>query len=587
MKIINAGSGYTPSSSNFTFNNINLVNVEGTGRNATANITISNGVAVAATIADGGTGYSVGDLLTVSSIGISSIGRNLRLSVSNVPASNELIINEVQGEFVVGAGYTLTYVNNSGISTTLNSGVSGNVIITQPVQVVNDGLHIEVFQRNHGMHSDVNQVTITGAKSDVKPATLSDTYSASDTSDIIVSDVSTFGQFEGVSVGSTNPGYVIISDEIIKYTGVSQNSLTGISRGIDGTKVFPHESGDLVYKYELNGVSLIRINKTHTLSDASISRPIGLDHYTIKIDRTEGTNTSDRETGAGFPKLYFNKDNKFGGNEVKSTYNIPFDLITPNFGIITPKFTAANAFVRTVSGKSIDGNETPYQDKGFEQISLINTNYFDSPRVVASSVNERSRLTTLPGNKSFSMDINMVSDNDRLSPCIDLSKTSMILTSNRINSPITDYVSDSRVKSYRNDPNAFLYVSSPILLENPATAIKLMISASMHESSDVRGFYSIQNSVEEEPVFIPFPGYSNLNSLRQKIDPSVSNGTPDVIPRKNSSFTVRESSNSFREYSFTDDNLPEFKIFRIKLVFASTNQAYPPIIKDLRAIALA
>ena len=587
LKIINAGIGYTPSASNFTFNNINLVNVEGTGRNATANITISNGVAIAATVANGGTGYSVGDLLTVSSIGISSVGRNLRLSVSEVPALNELIINEVQGDFTVGAGYTLTYVNSSGISTTLNSGASGNVIITQPVQVVNDGLHINVFQRNHGMHSDVNQVTITGAKSNVRPATLSDTYSASDSSDIVVSDISSFGQFEGVSVGSTNPGYVIISNEIIKYTGVSENSLTGISRGIDGTKAFPHESGDLIYKYELNGVSLIRINKTHTLSDASVSRPIGLDHYTIKIDRTAGTNTSDRETGAGFPKLYFNEDNKFGGNDVKSTYNIPFDLVTPNFGIITPKFTAANAFVRTVSGKSIDGNETPYQDKGFEQISLISTNYFDSPRVVASPVNERSRLTALPGNKSFSMDINMVSDNNRLSPCIDLSKTSMVLTSNRINNPVTDYISDSRVKSYRDDPNAFLYVSSPILLENPATAIKLMISASIHQSSDVRGFYSIQNSVEEEPVFTPFPGYSNLNSLGQKIDPSVSSGTPDILPAKNDSFNVVGDPSSFREYSFTDDNLPEFKIFRIKLVFASTNQAYPPIIKDLRAIALA
>ena len=144
-----------------------------------------------------------------------------------------------------------------------------------------------------------------------------------------------------------------------------------------------------------------------------------------------------------------------------------------------------------------------------------------------------------------------------------------------------------RDRSYRDDPNAFLYVSSPILLENPATAIKLMISASIHQSSDVRGFYSIQNSVEEEPVFIPFPGYSNLNSLGQKIDPSVSSGTPDILLAKNDSFNVAGDPSSFREYSFTDDNLPEFKIFRIKLVFASTNQAYPPIIKDLRAIALA
>ena len=48
LKIINAGIGYTPSLGNFTFNNVNLSNIEGEGRNATANITISDGVAIAA-----------------------------------------------------------------------------------------------------------------------------------------------------------------------------------------------------------------------------------------------------------------------------------------------------------------------------------------------------------------------------------------------------------------------------------------------------------------------------------------------------------------------------------------------------------
>jgi hypothetical protein len=38
-----------------------LSNVTGTGRNGTANVTIDSGVAVAATILNGGTGYSVGD----------------------------------------------------------------------------------------------------------------------------------------------------------------------------------------------------------------------------------------------------------------------------------------------------------------------------------------------------------------------------------------------------------------------------------------------------------------------------------------------------------------------------------------------
>ena len=173
-------------------------------------------------VSNGGTGYSVGDLLTSSSIGIASLGRNLRLSVSQLSGINELTLNQVQGDFAVGSGNTLTYVNGSGISTTMNSAYSENVIVTQPVQVIDDGLHVNVFQRNHGMHSDVNKVIISEQKSSIKPSLLTDDYNSSSTSDILISDGTEFENFEGVSVGSTNPGYAMISNEIIKYTGVSE-----------------------------------------------------------------------------------------------------------------------------------------------------------------------------------------------------------------------------------------------------------------------------------------------------------------------------------------------------------------------------
>lgn len=588
LTIINSGIGYTPSSGSQTYNNLVLTNIESFGRNATANITISNGVAIAATIANGGTGYSVGDVLTVSSIGISSVGRNLRLSVSELDGINELIITDVQGEFVVGAGYTIQYINNSGITTNLNGGFGGNVTLSSPEEIISDGLHAKVLHRNHGMHSDVNQVIISGAKSDVIPTTLATDYSSASTSDIILSNAANFSTFEGVSVGSTNPGYIRISNEIIQYTGVSGNSLTGITREIDGTKAFSYNSGNLVYKYELNGVSLLRINRTHTLSDATVSEPIGLDYYHIKVDMSSGTNMTDRQSGSTLPKLFFTQNGKFGEKEVNATYNVAFDLITPNFGIISPKFTTTSASVRTVSGQSIGGNESPYEDKGFQSISLTNQSaYFDSPRVIASKVNEDSRLTNLPGNKSFAMNINLVSSNSKVSPCIDLNKTSVIFTTNRINRPVLDYTADSRVNSYFDDPNACIYVSSPIELKNPATALKLLVSGSIHESNDIRGFYSIQNDINEDPIFIPFPGYGNIDSVGRKIDPSASSGLPDTLTPKNSSYEFLPTPNSFVEYEFSDDNLPNFKIFRIKLIMTSTNQAYPPIIQDLRVIALA
>ena len=436
------------------------------------------------------------------------------------------------------------------------------------------------------MHSDVNKVTIIDAKSDILPTTLSVNYSASSTSSISVASTVNFTSFENVSVASTNPGYVLIGDEIIQYTGVSGNDLTGITREINGTKAFAHSAGNLVYKYELNGVSLLRINKTHDLSDANIADQIGLDYYYLKADMSSGTNTTDRTGSGSLPKLFFNESKKTGGSNVSATYNVPFELITPSIQTISPKFTTISSSVRTISGQSIDGTETPYLDKGFQPITLNNTNYFDSPRIIASKVNEDARLTNLPGRKSFTLNMNLLSVDERLSPCIDLTKTNIIFTSNRVNQPVTNYITDRRVNGVENDPNAFYYVSKPITLQSSASAIKVLLTGAINEQNDIRAFYSIQNDVNESPIFTAFPGYANLSS-GIVVDPSLNEGSPDTLILKNSFYDYVPTPRSFKEYEFTIDNLPSFKIFRVKLIMTSTNQAIVPVIQDLRVIALA
>ena len=589
LNILNAGIGYTPSSGALTYSDITLTNVSGNGRNATANVTISGGVAAAATIANGGIGYAVGDVVTASSIGIASVGRNLRLSVQQIAGVNELTLDEVQGDFTVGVGYTLTYNTAVGVATTMNGNFGGNVLLDGSPQTVYDGLHFKVNQRNHGMHADVNQVTIKGAKSDVTPTTLSADYTASSTGNISVGSTENFAKFENVSVGATNPGLVKIGSEIIKYTGLSGQNLTGITRGRNGTTAFPHYDSDLVYKYEMDGVSLLRINKTHTLSDADISEQIGLDYYYLKVDMTSGTDITTRD-GTTFEKLFFNHTKEVGGSEVKATYNVPFEIITPQIQTISPKMTAISASARTVSGQSINGSEAPYVDKGFQPISLGAQNYFDTPRLIASKVNEDARLQNLPGRKSFSLNMNLLSVESKLSPMIDLSKSNVIFTSNRINRPITDYVNDKRVNTLDTDPNAFYYASKPVILENSSSSIRLLLTGAINDANDIRAFYAIQNDIEETVIFTPFPGYANLDTGRtfgRVIDPSANNGTPNTQLQKNSNYDFVPGPRSFKEIEWSIDELPAFKIFRIKLIMTSTNQALVPVIQDLRAIALA
>ena len=79
----------------------------------------------------------------------------------------------------------------------------------------------------------------------------------------------------------------------------------------------------------------------------------------------------------------------------------------------------------------------------------------------------------------------MTSIDDNVSPAIDLDRVSAILTTNRINSPVSDFASDSRVNQTGEDPCAATYVSNLIVLENPATSLKVQFASYRRDSSDI------------------------------------------------------------------------------------------------------
>jgi hypothetical protein len=590
MTVTKAGIGFTPSSGYFNYTGVALTSVTGTGLNATADISISNGVAIAATIVAGGKGYAVGDVLTPISIGNDSLGSGMRLSVAETYGNNEFRITDVQGRFGTDAGQFLKYTNSSGVTTTLNYSVGGNVVPESPIRVDNDGLHMKIFQRNHGMYSNTNTVTLKNVQSDVSPTSLSAAYNNAATGSISIASTSEFGIFENVSVASTNPGYAKIGSEIVRYTGVDAGTLTGITRGIDNTLTENHSSSDLVFKYELDGVSLRRINATHNLNEVTESNAITLDSYKVKIDMSDTDQGTDRSAGnsAGFPELHFNSAKTAGGPNVRGTYNISFDQIRPNVRVTTPTGVSVNTTVRTVTGSSVSGSEGSFVDKGFSPITLNQDNYFDTPRLTASNINESTSLTTLPANKSFTMNMNFGTIDSRLSPAVDLNNSAIIFTSNRINRPVTDYAGNLQVNTVDQDPNRFFYVTKNIVLDNPATSLQVLLDSYVTTYNDVRVFYSLNQDVPvEEALFVPFPGYANLDPNGIVINAANNDGTPDQFTPKSDNYQGNPSLNLFTEYKFTADRLAPFTSFRIKIIGTSTNSAVVPQFRNLRAIAFA
>tara|TARA_E500000331_G_C17270933_1_gene719213 strand:- start:190 stop:8478 length:8289 start_codon:yes stop_codon:yes gene_type:complete len=583
LTITNAGVGYTPSSGAATYQDVALNTITGFGRNATANITITNGVASAATIANGGSGYLLGDVVGITSVGINSLGKNIKFSIGGITGINEYVLDNVQGDFATGVDKSIKYVTGAGV-TVLNYAAGGNVFLSGSPVTVSDGLHIKVNQKNHGMYSNQNMITIEGVRSDVSSTQLAADYDNSSTGSIILNDASDFAEFESVGVGSTNLGYVKIGKEILSYSGVVNNTLTGVTRGVDSTQTVNHSELDYLQKYELNGVSLRRINKNHNIADATVANPKGLDYFNIKVDMS--SNGLDRSVGTSLPKLHFNETKSAGGSHILSSENIPFEIVTPIVQNITPQGSSISASVRTVTGTSIDGSEVPYQDKGFETISLVGDNYMSSPRMIASRINETTSLTTLPDNRSFTLNLSLFG-NTGSSPVVDLDRIGVILTSNRINNPIDDFITDNRVNTLKDDPNSFVYASKPVTLKEGATGIKINLEAHINLSNDIRAFYAIIDDLNDELNYQPFPGYPNLLTTGQIIDPAQNSGLPDKLVPKTDSIAYTADQVVYNDYTFTIDDLPTFRNFSIKLVGTGTNQAQPPRMKNLRVIALA
>ena len=530
-----------------------------------------------------GHGYKTGDVLGAS---VGETGVNLRFFVGAIGNPNSVILNRVQGEFNTSS--TLKYVLANGSEGTLNNGTPTAITNTSSVK---DGLHIHVSHRNHGMHAVNNKVTISGVVGISTVTSVSEEYAHNATSSIKVPDASFLNNFEGLAVSTTNPGYVQIGNEVIKYEGVNEGTtpeqLTGITRGIDNTTAETHAVGKTVRKYEGAGVSLRRINTTHSLVDSSVAPTI--DGYHIKLNVTGTGNGLTRDGTNSHKKLKIAETEIGGGKIVRATQNIQFETFTPLVEFMTPSDTTLDSSIRTVSGTSAGGSEASFADQGFESVSLSGITHLTSPRIIASKVNEQDKLTSLPGGKSFTQELIFNTQDANVSPVVDLDRLSIITTTNRIDKPVSDYKIDSRVNSMLSDPNAAIYITKVVQLENPATALQVKFAAFRHNTNDIRVLYRLirTDGLITDSPFELFPGFKNMTDTTgdgfgdQLINAKDSDGTPDrFVP---ASRTLKE----FRDYQYTANDLVEFSGFQIKVIMAGTSQAYVPRIRDFRSIALA
>ena len=596
ISLATGGSGYFPSQTSLGSTLLvtcDLVSLSGKGTGGQVKIaTDANGVVTDVSLTNNGSNYVAGELVEIdtSTIGGTDAhkkGQGAKFTIDSIGTTDCYYLTDVQGENF--ADTTLLYtIAANGTRTAAGTGVAVN----GNSSLIDDRYSGNVFsikQQDHAHHGGNNKIKIQDVEPDTKRTELTATFGTTDTV-VSVANTFAFQTFEGIH---TARGYALINNEIIQYTNVTAGvspagTLTISNRSIDGTIKIAHNSGDSIQAYQVNGVSLTRINREHDIPATSYRKDNSdIDNYFLEVDRSLQSPTI---RSSGDSMLNFTTEKGFGGDTVGVSQNAQYSVLTPAFNIITPgKGTVATCNVRTVSGTSAGGSEVSFQDMGYTPAVLNKPIFFDTPRMVASRVNELARLSTLPRSKSLTLRVDMSTQNEDLSPMMDTANAEFVCSRFKSNAPIDDYVSDSRSNNLTGDPHGAVLVTRMISLAQPATSLKLFIAAHRADDADFRVFYQLRrlDSGEIDQKFIPFPGYDNLIDSDgdgygdRVIDPNKNSGRADAKVPANG------IGDDFAEYQFSVDNLDEFQAFAIKIVMSSKNESRPIKLRDFRAIALA
>ena len=406
------------------------------------------------------------------------------------------------------------------------------------------------------MYSTSNNITITGASSGVS-TTLNGAITATGTSIVLTS--ATGFVASNLQVSSTDQMFIKIDNEIIRGT-LSGTTFTSNARGHDSTTAAAHTNGATIELYQLAETPLTEINKTHT----AIAN-IDMDSYTVALT------TAPTISGASATV-------EVGGTSVYVSENYRFETFKTQISALELPLTTISASIRSTSGTSPSGSETSFVTETTSTAFSLNENFdLDTSRIVCSSINEANELS---GGKSLFVPLVLTTDNENISPVIDLDRLSMIAVANQLNKvdSSSDVYADYNASTEpEGDNNAAIYITKKVALENPATALKIFFAGNVLGTSDIEVLFKILRS-DDSSDFDDL-GYEFFNT----------DGSPDNAAATSLSRT------DFQQYLYTagvkddgiGDSLPEFIQFAIKIVMKGTNAAQPPRIKDLRAIALA
>ena len=467
-----------------------------------------------------------------------------------------------------------------------NAALGTDTLQNNPIETVSGSKTFRVKHYSHGNYDQSkSNITIAGVTGD---RTGSVFCFADDTITGLSGLTADTQEIAATNTGSTT-GTGLKANVTTSTTASTAIEITNVGQGYaaNDTVKFTKDSVDInvtiaAVKETLGGIPIEFINRTHSAGTSASGSTSGakimsdIDEYLITIPdsvwpaRVDTTNTI---PNYGTDTTPSNVENTTGGGEaVTATSNTYFDLIhtaipsveLPNTAITTT-FKATSATVPTYLSSPTSSYT---KDTSSTTITLNNNNYLNTPKIVASPINESSEMSSA---KSFDVTCQLSSTANNVSPVLDVDSLGVMAIQNRINNidSSTDieagtYISSTEAKG---DSNACIYVTKRIQLENPANAIHIMFDGYRVPHGTTNPDIHVYYKVAGPDTNMPFDEMGWVLGTIKK--------------------TVQPDASDFREYLYEIEGLEDFNTFAIKMVLQAVDTSNPPLVENFRAIALS
>ena len=309
----------------------------------------------------------------------------------------------------------------------VNDLVPYDTLVVDPFETTAGSNIVRVWHYDHGMPINGG----AGSTVDISAVDANDPGTGTITASISSTTITGVGtKFTTEAIVGTN---LYNSQEIYIGTVTAVASDTSLTLSNNATTAMAAGS-TFQYVAPINGIPANQIYKSSIISN------VDNNCYTIT--------TTSNATVSGYT----------GGSYVKASRNIQYDIITPSIQTQAFPDTTTAFSIKTTSGKSVDGGQSPYQiDPTFTAVLNKENNEFLTPRMISSNVNE---IANQSGAKSVTFSAQISTTNDAVSPVIDMTRASLIAIGNKLNLPSesnTNLASIDTVSVWSGSTGAFSF----------------------------------------------------------------------------------------------------------------------------------